>query len=155
MNTCASHHAFYSGRESEGESERVRQSERERERERKQARERERERERRRQSERETLRLSERERERGRRILVPFADAVLELRLVHEVLHLQSGVHHSVFAVRDLGTTTLHKSAVVPRRARCKAHRLVYHSTLGLRVVKKNKQDPRAEVVSETLHYES
>ena len=30
----------------------------------------------------------------------------------------------------------------------CKAHRLVYHSTLGLRVIKKKKPGPTARVVT-------
>jgi len=42
--------------------------------------------------------------------------------------------------VLNLRTTTLQKCEAVPRRARIKAHRLVYHSTLGLRVIKKKRK---------------
>jgi len=37
----------------------------------------------------------------------------------------------------NLRTTASQKCGVIPRRAIFKAHRLVYHSTLGLRVIKK------------------
>jgi hypothetical protein len=37
-------------------------------------------------------------------------------------------------------TTSLHEYAAVPRRARISGSRLLYHSTLGLRVIKKKKK---------------
>jgi len=41
--------------------------------------------------------------------------------------------------VLNLRTTALQKCEAVPRRLVFKAHRLLYHSTLGLRVIKKKK----------------
>ena len=38
-------------------------------------------------------------------------------------------------------TTTLHQCAAVPWRLVFKAHRLLYHSTLGLRVIKKRRRE--------------
>ena len=43
-------------------------------------------------------------------------------------------------------TTTLHECALVPRRAFFKAHRLVYHSTLGFRVIKASLSATRGQL---------
>jgi hypothetical protein len=43
-------------------------------------------------------------------------------------------------------TTTLHECAAVPRRARSKAHRLLDHPTLGLRVMMKEKKKKKVQI---------
>jgi len=50
--------------------------------------------------------------------------------------------HLPATTLLNLRTSTSQKCESVPRRARFKAHRLVYHSTLGFRVIKKKKNHP-------------
>ena len=49
------------------------------------------------------------------------------------------GVRVDGCGFRVEGTTTSQKCEAVPRRARFKARRFLYHSTLGSRVIKKKK----------------